>query len=426
MKIKNVFRIALLPAATALLTAGCGGPSAAGQKANADTLATLYQPRYARHFELLTDTAGRTVLRIFDPWQGAVDVTNDYRLPDSGGRFVCMSSSHVAYLAVLGCTDSIAGVSGREFITNEKIRQRAVPDIGYEGSLNYELIVSLRPGCFLAYEVSGENSGPLDKLRQMGVPVLCVADYLEQHPLGRAEWVVAFGAMTGRMQEALNIFAGIEQRYLHIQSVAAAHTAGTTGSARISVMLNAPYRDVWYVPGDRSYMVQLIRDAGGRYAAEGVDSDASRPISTERAYELMLGADRWLNPGAGIRDMAALKAANPRFGKLPVVQRGEVFNSTRRTTPAGGSDFWESGSLRADLALRDITLILYPALYDSLSYGREYALPGETWNASDGNPFYYFELLFPDLPPIMSAPPVGIRDDGIEPVPPSAARRNNS
>jgi len=35
-----------------------------------------------------------------------------------------------------------------------------------------------------------------------------------------------------------------------------------------------------------------------------------------------------------------------------------VFNNNRRQTPAGGSDFWESGVIHPDLVLRDLSLIL--------------------------------------------------------------------
>ena len=37
-----------------------------------------------------------------------------------------------------------------------------------------------------------------------------------------------------------------------------------------------------------------------------------------------------------------------------------VFNNNRRQTPAGGSDFWESGVVRPDLVLRDLNAILRP------------------------------------------------------------------
>ena len=46
-----------------------------------------------------------------------------------------------------------------------------------------------------------------------------------------------------------------------------------------------------------------------------------------------------------------------------------VYNNTKRTTPNGGSDFWESGSVNADIVLADMIKLLHKdAPTDSLYY----------------------------------------------------------
>ena len=53
------------------------------------------------------------------------------------------------------------------------------------------------------------------------------------------------------------------------------------------VMFNLPYQDVWYMPSDDSYMVQLVEDAGGAYIYSGKNpTGGSKAISLEEAYSL--------------------------------------------------------------------------------------------------------------------------------------------
>ena len=77
------------------------------------------------------------------------------------------------------------------------------------------------------------------------------------------------------------------------------------------------------------------------------------------AYLLANAADIWLNVGP-CNTLAELTAQNPKFAEVPAVRDRMVFNNNRRQTPAGGSDFWESGVVRPDLVLRDLNAILRP------------------------------------------------------------------
>jgi iron complex transport system substrate-binding protein len=99
-----------------------------------------------------------------------------------------------------------------------------------------------------------------------------------------------------------------------------------------------------------------------------VASRDSRPIDIEQAYMAMQSADVWLNTNH-YNTLAELTADNPRFASTPPVRGRQVFNNNARTTPAGGSDFWESGVVRPDVVLGDLVKILHPeAAADSLYY----------------------------------------------------------
>lgn len=316
---------------------------------------TVYAPTYASHFVVLS-SGSDTLLRVIDPWQGAKGVVRDYPVSGRGfGRVVAMSSSHTAFIEALGCSDLVVGVSGPQYISSAAFS--SLPDVGYDNNLNFELIVSLAPDLFTTYEISGENSAAVEKLRSLGIDPLYVADYLEQSALAKAEWVVAFGALMGEFGRSIDIFQKVEHRYDSLRRSVAARI-DSLGVSRPVVMLNSPYNDVWYMPSDDSYFVSMIDDAGGSYVGRGWSGNVSRAVSIEAAYALLAKSDVWLNPSAATNSVADLETANALLGRVAI----PVYNNTARGGRSGGSDFWESGVLRCDIALADLVSMLYPEM----------------------------------------------------------------
>ena len=274
-----------------------------------------------------------------------------------------MSSGHIAFFDALGETDRISGVSGIDYISNPRIQENRqagkVHDIGFDSNIDFERLASMRPGIVLLYGVTGENVAVTGKLRELGIPYIYVGDYVENSPLGKAEWLVAIAELCNRREAGADTLRHIAARY---EALKAAPAAG-----RPKVMLNTPYRDTWFMPPRSSYMVRLVEDAGGAYIYPQNDTNASQPIDMEEAYLLARQADVWINVG-GCNTLAELTAQNPKFADVPAVKERRVFNNNRRQTPSGGSDFWESGNVRPDRILRDLRTIFSGGNADSLWY----------------------------------------------------------
>ncbi|MCC8035137.1 MAG: ABC transporter substrate-binding protein [Rikenellaceae bacterium] len=351
----------------------CGG---GGRAASTDG-DTVYMPRYASGF-MVTETDGGRVLEIIDPWQGAEGVRYRIFLSREGAsapegfegitvavpleKVVCMSSSYVAFIDELGRASTIKGISGGKYISDPGVRaafrEGKISEVGYDSGLDYELLAAIRPDAVFAYGLTGENSVMSSKLAELGIKVIYIGDYVEQSPLGKAEWLVAFGYLYQLEEQAVERFEKTVRSYNALKELIADNIGQ---EQRPVVMLNSPYRDTWFVPGDGNYMVRLVEDAGGRYACAGEDSPQTRPISLEEAYVKMLSSDIWLNPGQAV-DLAGVKAENPRFISSPPLAGGRVYNNNNRTTPEGGSDFWESGAVRPDAVLTDLVKIFHPGL----------------------------------------------------------------
>lgn len=370
--------------AFAVILASCGGNNAKSISSLAQ-LDTLYQPAYAAKFELYEydRESGSSILRIKNPWQGAENI-NKYVFLSREGQLpppwldadvvnvpiksaVCMSTSYIAFIDALGCDSIITGVSGAGFISNPNVVRRfnegKIADIGYDTGVNYELLLTLKPDVVFLYGVAGENSAVTDKMKELGMTVIFIGEYLENSPLGKAEWIVPMGEFLDKREEAQDLFADIAREYENVARIAAqaVSQAASKAVSKPKIMLNSPWRDSWFVPGDQSYMVRLINDAGGDYASKGADSDQSRPISTETAFIQASASDIWLNPGNAV-SMADVAAMNPKFAQIPAVKNKKVFNNNRLVTPGGGSDFWESGTINPHIILKDMVRIIHPEL----------------------------------------------------------------
>ena len=357
------------------LCVGCGGATRRGAESFG---ITVYEPAYASGFTIDEDEAGNTLVRVTRPWQGsaleeqtlAIFATEEEATGYEGeyivgaaDRVVCMSSSHIAMLDVIECVDAVVGVSGKQYITNSAIANNpAVKDVGYDSSLDYETLVMLKPDVVLMYGVTAANDAVTAKLRDLEIPYLYLGDYTEESPLGKAEWVVAIAEIMGCRERGIESFAAIAQRYNDVRS------SVVRSEDAPKIMFNLPYQDVWYMPSDDSYMVQLVEDAGGSYIYKGNNpTGGSKAISLEQAYMLVSDADIWLNAGQ-CSTMAELRSSAPHFVNTPVVVAGEVYNNNRRRTKAGGSDFWESAIVRPDVVLSDLVTIIAGGDNDTYYY----------------------------------------------------------
>lgn len=356
-----------------LLSASCGNRKTADMS---HFNKTLYSPQYASGFEIRgADGYESSLITITNPWQGADSVAMQLFIARGGetapdgfkgqimkgdaGRIVAMSSTDIAMLDAVGAENRVVGVSGIDYVTNRKIQARrdSVGDVGFSGNINYELLLSLDPDLVLLYGVNGASAME-GKLSELGIPYMYVGDYVEESPLGKAEWMVALAETVGRREEGEKVFAEIPVRYDALKKKVADQVLDAP-----SVMLNIPFGDAWFMPSTESYVARLVADAGGDYIYKKNTGNTSMPIDLEEAYQLTSDADMWLNTGTA-NSLDELKAACPKFTDTRCFKNGYVYNNTLRATPAGGNDYFESAVVNPDLVLRDLVKIFHPELVE--------------------------------------------------------------
>jgi iron complex transport system substrate-binding protein len=364
MRFFNVFLTVLM------FTAGCGSVNRNSDRSGNRNL-------WAQGFSVdLDETTGTTKLTVFNPWEKARNVSFEYYLVSrlsnpvsslAGKRIIrtpvkqviCLSTTHLAYLEILGETDAVAGISGSQYISNPAIRKRMeqgkVPDVGYGQNLNYELIVNLKPDLVMIYGIGSEVTSYTRKLEELNIPVIMVAEYLEESPLGKAEWIKFIGALFEKEDVAADYFTRVEKEYGRLKELAA------NASSKPEVLVGSPYKDSWWVPGGNSYLANLIADAGGIYLGRNNPSHESYVISFENALAWGSKADVWINMG-NLASRKEILSADQRFESFGVFNQGKVFNNIKRLSSHGGNDFWESGTVNPHIVLSDLIAIFHPGL----------------------------------------------------------------
>lgn len=335
---------------------------------------SVYTPEYASGFEIKgAEGKESVIITSSNPWQGADSITTQLFIARNGEpapegftgsvlkgdakRIVAMSSTHIALLDALGAARNVVGTSGLDYVSNATVQSRrdSVGDVGFDGNINYELLLSLEPDIVLLYGVSGQSQME-PKLKELGIPYMYVGDYLEESPLGKAEWMVALSEVLGNREAGEKVFADIPVRYNAIKKLVA-----NAGGDAPAVMVNTPYNDTWVMPSTQSYAVQLIQDAGGNYIYGKDTGNASMPINLEEAYLLAAKADVWINVGSA-SSLADVAKMCPKFTDTRCFREGRVYNNNARTNAAGGNDYFESAIVKPDLVLRDLVKIFHPEL----------------------------------------------------------------
>jgi len=361
--LKKYFRLSLI--AAALIVSCTNNENKHMQAARVDNNSIVSR---AERFSL-EKTDSCILLTITDPWQGAKDIKQVYflvnrteKLSETAAlnsviyvpveKMICMSTTHVAMVSALGHGDAIVGVSGAGYMINGNIH-----DVGYEAGLNNELILRLAPDLIMMYGIGSESAGYLSKVQELGIKVMFNADYLENYPLAKAEWIKLFGVLFCEEEKADSLFRTICMSYDQIKSYVEQNT-----EERPDVLLGLPFRDTWFIsPGD-SYAARFIADAGGNYLWYDTKSSVSMPYSIEDVFIRSLKADFWINTGnAGSKK--EIVTLDPRLEKIPPFKNGNLYNNNKRVSSSGVNDYWESGTLQPHLILRDIAAILHPDLF---------------------------------------------------------------
>jgi iron complex transport system substrate-binding protein len=317
-----------------------------------------------------------TRLDVFNPWENARNFIYSYYLipksidiPDSLAnraiirtpveKVVVLSTTHIGFIQKLGLESTIMGVSGKDFVSNPIVRrgieQGLVHDVGYDQNLNYELLLQMKPDLVMAYGIGADVAAHLSKMKDLNIPVVINAEYLEETPLGRAEWLLFIASFYNQTDYAQQIFNEIVMEYDSMKKKV------SESKHKPLILSGLPYKDNWWVPGGKSYMANLIADAGGDYIWKDNPSRESFVVSLENAIMKATHADLWINTGQ-TNSIQDILESDERFKIIPALQKKMVYNDNKQMNPTGGNEVWETGAANPQEILRDLIHIFHPEI----------------------------------------------------------------
>jgi iron complex transport system substrate-binding protein len=171
----------------------------------------------------------------------------------------------------------------------------------------------------------------MEKLEQIGVPVLADRSSRETHPLGRTEWVKLYGALTGREKQAEQAFEAQKTIY---ENVAAQKE--NTKSLTVAYFYIAADGTV-NIRKSSDYLPKMIALAGGTYIfddAEAADASASTTtgMQMEEFYAAAKDADYIIYNSTIEGELSTLEeltAKHTLLKNLKAVQDDHVFCTTK-------------------------------------------------------------------------------------------------
>ncbi len=273
-------------------------------------------------------------------------------------RIVVTSTTDIPMLEYLNLEQKLVGFPYTDYISSEKTRalidNGSIKELGKEHNLNTEVVLELSPELIIGFSATGDTKA-YDLIQKTGIPVVMNGSWMEEHPLGRAEWIKFVAAFFGKEATAEEVFQNIKKDYNEAVTLAQNVVDSPT------ILSGNMYKDVWYVPGGNSFIAKFLKDANTTYLWEDTDKTGSLALSFESVLEKAKSADLWIGSGNS-KSLAGLQKENHKYGLFDAFKNKAVYSSTLRMGVKGGLIYYELGPMRPDLILKDIIHIAHPEL----------------------------------------------------------------
>ncbi len=332
--------------------------------------------KYARGFSI-TDFESYKVIEIKSPWQnssktyryalinGAASSEYNFDRTDIDGvleipvkTIVVTSTTHIPALELLNVQNTLVAFPETNYVSSETTRKRIdqglVRDLGKNEGINIEILLELDPDVVIGFGVDGVNKA-FENIQKANIPVIYNGDWVESSPLAKAEWIKFFGVLFNKEKEADSIFNSIESEYLKAKELASKITKKPT------ILSGAMHKDIWYLPNGNSTEAQFLRDANVNYLWSDTDGTGSLALNFESIFNKAKNANIWLSP-SNYSSLEALEKANPHYTKFEAFKTKRVYSFNNTTGKTGGVLYYELGTARPDLVLKDIIKICHPEL----------------------------------------------------------------
>lgn len=366
-------KIVLLLQIGVILLSGCKNQTA--EKKIEQQNSKVVSISYAKGFTIEKYDSGITTINVTSPWPNANKGFTYVLIPKNKlatitlnkdeydaivtvpvEQLVATSTSHIPALESLGVINKLIGFPGTQYISSKETRKRIdtgfIKELGNNESLNTEMVIAIQPDVVFGFGIDNQNA-IYETIQKANIPVVFNGDWTEETPLGKAEWIKFFAPFFQLEKKADSIFNGIEEAYLEAKSLA------KNAETKPTVLSGAMYKDVWYLPGGKSWASQFLTNANSNYLWKDTHETGSLSLSIESVLSTAQQAEYWVSPSQYTSYDAMLKD-NQHYAQFDAFKNKKIYTYANTVGETGGLLYYELGPSRPDLVLKDLIHILHP------------------------------------------------------------------
>lgn len=274
-------------------------------------------------------------------------------------KIASMSSIYSAMISKLNEGKSIIAIDNVDYYNDSfivsQVQKGIIKEVSKGLSIEIEKTIAAKPDLILTFGEGNVKKDLNPQLTSAKIPVAISIDHLEETPLARAEWIKFISCFLKKESLADSLFSQTENRYLQLQSLI------KDKSNRPTVLTEIKYGDAWYVPAGKSYIANLLSDAGANYYWYDDIHTGSLPLSFESVYLKAKDCDFWINL-YNVNSKKELIGYDERYELFKAYRMNHLYNNNKIQNPKGYSNYWETGIVNPDDLLKDLIYIFYPSV----------------------------------------------------------------
>lgn len=230
---------------------------------------------------------------------------------------------------------------------NDRMKSGSITYVGKNTALDYELIKSKKPE--VAFIISTDVAKLGTKFEELGIPYVVESSSLENHPLGRMEWIKFMSLFYNKEAEADKHLEKAEDTVKRVSEKVKGKdkpvvTAGVIHDGKFSVRVGG------------SYQSKMYDIAGGDYTFKDfeINKTGAASITNEEFYAKSSNADIYVFEGMGKtrpETISEFVKQAPIIENMKSIKSGELWSS---------QPWWSQSVDKLDEIIEDLAAIFYP------------------------------------------------------------------